>query len=79
MSRISLYAQEMAVIALRHQALNPVATPNERDSAVIKAVGVLGLNYPNAETAEWAERVMELTKTPDGGAQVLGEGADSEP
>lgn len=79
MSRIALYAQEMALVALRHQAMNPAALPSERHAAVIKAVGVMGLNYPNAETAEWVEKVLELTKTPDGGAQVLGDESSREP
>lgn len=79
MSRIALYAQEMALVALRHQAMNPAALPSERHAAVIKAVGVMGLNYPNAETAEWVEKVLELTKTPDGGAQVLGDESRREP
>ena len=67
-----LYAQEMAAVALRQQATAPGASPGERAAAVTKAVSVLGLNYPSAELAEWAEKTLELTSTPEGGAIVLG-------
>lgn len=72
MSAISLYAQEMAAVALRQQATAPGASPSERAAAVTKAVSVLGLNYPSAELAEWAEKTLELTSTPEGGTIVLG-------
>jgi hypothetical protein len=72
MSKINLYAQEVAAIALRQAALNPLASPAERHSAVTKSVSVLALNYQPAETSEWAEKVLELTQDPDGGAKVLG-------
>jgi hypothetical protein len=35
-------------------------------------VSVLALNYQPAETSEWAEKVIELTNDPEGGAKVLG-------
>ena len=76
MSAISLYAQEMAAVALRQQATAPGASPGERAAAVTKAVSVLGLNYPSAELAEWAEKTLELTSTPEGGAIVLGADKD---
>lgn len=72
MSRINLYAQEMAAVALRLAALNPLASPSERHAAVTKSVSVLALNYQPAETSEWAEKVIELTNDPEGGAKVLG-------
>ncbi len=78
MSRINLYAQEMAAVALRLAALNPLASPSERHAAVTKSVSVLALNYQPAETSEWAEKVIELTNDPEGGAKVLGIDTEAE-
>lgn len=72
-SRINLYAQEMAAVAMRQAALNPCATPGDKHAAINRAATVLAMNYGNAETAEWADNVLEATSTPEGAAQVLGE------
>ncbi len=77
MSKINLYAQEVAAVSLRQAALNPLASPAERHAAVTKSVSVIALNYQPAETSEWAEKVLELTQDPDGGAKVLGIDAEA--
>ena len=46
MSAISLYAQEMAAVALRQQATAPEQSPGERAAAVTKAVSVLWAQLP---------------------------------
>lgn len=76
MSRINLYAQEHAAVALSHAATNPAATPGQRAEVVSRLVGTLAMNHPAAEVSEWANELVERMKADaDPAAQPGGDGA----